>query len=588
MVESPDRPRQAKSTLFVGDRVLVRSGAGLLDVEYALFSPVEVLVTASKGVGVREEGYLTTAGFARERLADAGITSELVADAFESLGPMRIRMLARVAEIANVAHELGPYEVFEGGYHTGSGYLGVWLDHDPLIRACMGSGLAEASRLMQSLHLFLAVSEVPEDTPVRLHTANVMVDRKTGERSWRRVDLEGAYRLAPVLHAAPISKRSPSQDPDGAGLREQLRQSLRDRGAMSTSPERLKVLAGALEPPKAAVADKSSVAPAMIITDRLEDLATAPLWSELRKHSELLRGDNHLHAVAKFLSAMADRKSSLPELAVLASRAWLAGGEQGHARYFARRVAEDATATNAARLAATEILDSTETTNQSSFPPPVVPTSPPPAVAVSVTSKMVAVRAAPAGASLPPVGPTERPVFVAVPKAAAVPTFEVSAATPKRRAEIFESLVLPENTDDSMLGWGATPTTALQARIHCTRLARDLARDYRLWYGTTLKTDPTAIDAMQRHLRRRFTEKQSNPNTLETELRRHGAMFAEILARVLGGEWIDVSDPEAGRWAMRVGKTTVWPIGRVYRFYQQGHRESDLVASFLDLQSATR
>ena len=40
-------------------------------------------------------------------------------------------------------------------------------------------------------------------------------------------------------------------------------------------------------------------------------------------------------------------------------------------------------------------------------------------------------------------------------------------------------------------------------RIALTRLSRDVGRDYRLFYGTTLKADLLAIDAMQRHLRRR-------------------------------------------------------------------------------------
>jgi hypothetical protein len=29
----------------------------------------------------------------------------------------------------------------------------------------------------------------------------------------------------------------------------------------------------------------------------------------------------------------------------------------------------------------------------------------------------------------------------------------------------------------------------------------------------------------------------------------------------------------------------IWPIGRVYRFFRQGHLESDLVAFYLDLES---
>jgi hypothetical protein len=32
----------------------------------------------------------------------------------------------------------------------------------------------------------------------------------------------------------------------------------------------------------------------------------------------------------------------------------------------------------------------------------------------------------------------------------------------------------------------------------------------------------------------------------------------------------------------------VWPIGRVYRFFRQGHREADLVAFYLELETKMR
>jgi hypothetical protein len=153
----------------------------------------------------------------------------------------------------------------------------------------------------------------------------------------------------------------------------------------------------------------------------------------------------------------------------------------------------------------------------------------------------------------------------------------------------------------------------MQTRIAMTRLARDIGRDYRLWYGTALKTDLLAIDAMQRHLRRRYPDEpteEAGLRQLEKELMRHGALLSEILARTLGAEWVDVSSEHPGQWAMVIRphaqgdrptyddparsdrpmrdvppSVRVWPIGRVYRFYRQGHRESDLVAFYLDLET---
>jgi hypothetical protein len=173
---------------------------------------------------------------------------------------------------------------------------------------------------------------------------------------------------------------------------------------------------------------------------------------------------------------------------------------------------------------------------------------------------------------------------------AATPPPQPGDAAPFRlgRSEIVETMPLPAGLTDEMLAEEASPTTANQTRIAMTRQARALGRDYRLWYGTTLKTNAMAVEAMQRHLRRRFGDGgtgEKNEKKLEVELTRHGALLSEILARILGGEWVDVSGDEPGRWTMVLGhRLRVWPIGRVYRFFRQGHREADLVAFYLDLE----
>ncbi len=122
-----------------------------------------------------------------------------------------------------------------------------------------------------------------------------------------------------------------------------------------------------------------------------------------------------------------------------------------------------------------------------------------------------------------------------------------------------------------------------------TRLARSLGRDYRLWYGTTLRCNVLAVDAMQRHLTQRFAGASlADPKTAD-ELLRHGALLSEILARALGGEWVDVAPTEPGYWAMLLpAAARCWPIGRVYRFVALGHRERDLVSYYMDLEARVR
>jgi len=133
------------------------------------------------------------------------------------------------------------------------------------------------------------------------------------------------------------------------------------------------------------------------------------------------------------------------------------------------------------------------------------------------------------------------------------------------------------------------PNTPLKARVAMTRLARDLARDYRLWYTKSLRCDVLAVDAIQQHLTRRFAGASISDPAIAWELRRHGAFLSEILARALGSEWVDVAPSEPGYWAMLIPPSSrSWPIGRVYRFVALGHRERDLVSYYLDHEARAR
>jgi hypothetical protein len=155
--------------------------------------------------------------------------------------------------------------------------------------------------------------------------------------------------------------------------------------------------------------------------------------------------------------------------------------------------------------------------------------------------------------------------------------------------ELVETLALPYGASEATLGMSDLPRTPLQARVALTRLCRDLARDYRLAYGKTLRCNVLAIDAMQQHLMHRFAGATLSDHGVTWELRRHGALVSEIIARALGGGWIDVGPTEPGYWAMQVMPSLVtYPIGRVYRFVAMGHRERDLVGYYLELESRVR
>jgi hypothetical protein len=531
--------------LAVGDWVLARCDDGSLEVEYALFDAADVLLSvAEPGTGIRERGYLTTAGIARERLLDAGVTPEIAHAAYEALGPLR--RLALGPAVAEVAGRLEATEALQGGTYRAEtrSYDGSWLDLDAVARAC---ALPDAALAMQLLHLVLVMDEVAMDAPVRLLGA--APGAKPGERSWRRVATEAVAELPRALRAtAPsvVARPAPSQD----DLRESLVRDLRARAELSaTYRPRLHALASAFARMPGAgtglVADDVPYEP-------------APLVDDVRAHAAMLHGELHVREVAQFLTATASADNAACDLAILAGRAWLAAGETAYARYFARRVIEDASASPSARVGAGEILDSTVRTNESMRPPPVRLAEPEPgAPQQAPTAK------APPGASLPPTAPFDGATPVAPPR--------------ETRIEIVETMPAPAGDP---------------VRLRMTELARGVARDYRLAYGVTLRTNVEAIDAMQRHLRRRFADANEGERAarkLEEELVRHGALLSEILARSLGAYWIETSGAELGRWAMVVPpRIRVWPIGRVHRFFQRGRLEDDLVAFYGDLERASR
>jgi hypothetical protein len=540
------------SSLVIGDWVVARTEDGLLDVEYALFDASEVILAAPLplGLGVREQGYLTTASIAHERLAGRGLTDELGTAALRALGP--IDQLARTAAVARVAGELGPCEVFQGSVLSAKRrYVGAWIDLDAV---AAGFENDDVVRWMQLVHLSAALAEMPENTPVRLLITEGSAEQtRANQRTWRRVDCSNALSLPQIL--ATMRRPAATRVTNEAEVDDAILRDLRARAALSRQRARLHALASALT--KKRVSNPPPSPPTVIITDH-PSYEAVPLIDELRSHLELLHGEKHVREVARFLTAMASGEQPPAELAILAARAWLASGEVGYARYFSRRVTEDLAAPAGARIAAIEILESTTKTNESMRPPPVQSIVPSPVVVVNDPS------------------PPPPPVLSAAPVVTPIPAAtRIEPLKDRPRVEVVETMTTPEGDD---------------VRVRMTQLARELARDYRLAYSTTLKTDPIAIEAMQRHLRRRVGDAKTEERRrgLEAELLRHGALLSEILARSLGAQWIETTGEES-RWSMLVPATTrVWPIDRVYRFFEQGHRESDLVAFYFELERSAR
>lgn len=155
--------------------------------------------------------------------------------------------------------------------------------------------------------------------------------------------------------------------------------------------------------------------------------------------------------------------------------------------------------------------------------------------------------------------------------------------------ELAEHLALPAGLGADGRVIDTLPKSILESRIAFTLLARELGLDYRLKRGIELRADVSGIEAMQAVLLETFPDHTIRTAEDAYELRRHGALLSEILARRLDAEWLDISPNELGYWAMIVlPETRVWPFGRVARLVEMGHKERDLVSYYFELQSRIR
>jgi hypothetical protein len=185
------------------------------------------------------------------------------------------------------------------------------------------------------------------------------------------------------------------------------------------------------------------------------------------------------------------------------------------------------------------------------------------------------------GASLPPYRLENPPPLL--PKAPLLPKLGGTAD------ELAEHLALPAGLGNDGRPFDALPKSVLEARVSFTLLAREVGLDYRLKRGIELRADVSGLEAIQSVLLESFPEHAIRTPEDAYELRRHGALLSEILARRLDAEWIDISPNELGYWAMIVPPDTrVWPFGRVARLVEMGHKERDLVSYFFELQSRAR
>ncbi|MGD0675511.1 MAG: hypothetical protein ABSC94_08840 [Polyangiaceae bacterium] len=610
-----------------------RSDEGLLVAEYALFDPADIVLRATDPVSVREAGYMTTARDAILRLARAGITQALAEEAAIALSPDVAASFARGAAVRALIGRLGPQELFDGEVYVAAKhtYDGAWLD---LASLTPRLHISNPAALLQALHLAAVLSEVPGGTPVHLSTAAVTKDRRPGERTHVRVALEDAARMPEALRLLASNPEPVAIDAtDDRRIGKQLLTRVRERLTPDATPRlrtHLALLESSLttrtmpigplaDPDLQAIERQLASGDPRGIDAQLDALERERGHSAglryLRARAALLRGDGSAKNVAQILSELAQEELGLHEAALVAARTWLGTSEDGQGRYLARQPADDHSAPERERLGA---VDPTDATNGTAKTRPAPPMAVPAEFMHGEQPKFVS----PPVAVYPPAlddAPAPKVLFTTPPLAPprgsspgpgdpSAPHFDETSAgseaspnggeeLPRIKGmvlerydpELIESLVLPMGASEAALSVNELPKTSLQARIAMTRLARDLARDYRLWYKKSLRCNVLAIDAMQQHLTQRFAGAPISDEGVAWELRRHGALFSEILARALGAGWVDIGPSEPGYWSMAIPTgTRIWPIGRVCRFVALGHSARDLVGYYLDLEARVR
>jgi hypothetical protein len=593
----------AQCTLRLGDRTVLVADGGVPEAEYALFDPGDIELGATEPGIIREVGLQTVVGTARARLQDLGLGADEAHRAAEAAAqPGVARSYARGAAVRRIVHALDAVELFEGGaFNAALGtYEGSWLD-----LATLSEDLAvpAATCTLQALHLAALLAEHDDDEPVVLSTAEVTSQRKPGQRTHRRPRMADAEEVVRALATLRPGGRKCEAGPCPKDIASKLGARTRRTPA---SRDRLKAVEKALAardaPAIGPLADPELWAIEIALSESEPRLAIPtidaveqrrgriPATTYLRARAALLMGSEKPRAIAERASALSTSMSNFHELQLLSAQAWAAAGEPKRAVAFARDLVENGAAPDSIRMHAQDLLGATQPSRASPSAPP------------SAHARVDAPSRAP---SIPPGAATSasrsnasRPATPPATEGGGARGWSLPPAA-LTSGEPLESLGLPAGAVDAGFDSGSSPSdvprTPLEARVHCTLLARELGRALRE-DGAEPRCDVDGLEMAQRHLRETLPEAGSRPlrPDEQRQLVRHGALLSELLARKLGARWVDLGAPDPQRWTMsvpsasRAEATRLWPFARVARFAAMGHKERDLVSYYLEVEARTR
>ena len=640
---------------MVGDAHVLVAEGGPPEAEYALFDPGDIELHASEPGTIREIGYRGRAAEARARLAEAGFTPARTAEVVAALKPAVVRAYARSAAARCIADRLEPAELLESGrFDAAKGaYLGTWLD----LAALAGDlGLPHGSATLRAVALAVHLDGVAGDAAVFLDTSEVTALRRPGERTFRRPALDDPQALLDALGALkPRRTKTPHGQPPPGPSRGEVLAWLREKARRAPeSAERLASLEAALtarEPPtRGPLAEtalwnvemklvRGETGGVLEQIDAIEKRrGRVPGTTYLRARVALMKGTEEPRAIAERVSALSTSMASFHELQLLAAQAWAASGDPRRARAFARDLIENIAADDVLRMHALEVLEglgaSSTQLARPATPAPIqpqrivsVPATPAPAREAAGDVQIPRAPKTPSGIDFVPSsgsgsetrsgtrpgfpqpgapaggrptgsGPRSMPPGTSLPPYRVEPRGERTWSSPPPReveVEVVEALSPPAGLKGEPPPPDEAPRSAAAARLACTSLARELGHELRARHGATIRTDVEGLEIAQRYLREALVDARVRTADEHREVMRHGAFLSELLARHLGGRWVDVESVEAGRWAMLVPSRSrtdelvrVWPFARVLRFVAMGHKERDLVSYYLELEGRAR
>jgi hypothetical protein len=628
-----------RCSLHLAGTIAVEARGGAAEVEYALFDPGDIELHATEPGTIREMGYRTTAGAARKRLAEAGVTAALAEEVRQAAVPHVARAYARSPAVRTVVDRFDASELLEARtFDAASGkYVGRWLD---LALLADDLGVARAGALLQTVYLAATLADLPEDAPVYLETADLTAQRPPGQRTLKRMDLQGGQELPLALRGLkPRTREAPEATPG----RLEIVQWVRERALRApAAKERLAAIEAALamrQPPARGplaetvlwnLESKLERGESGGVLEQIEGLekrrGRTPATIYLRARVALLTGAEDPRAVAERVSALSTSIGSFPELQLLAAQAWARAGEKRRAEAFARDLHESTTVDEVLRMQAGQVLDGLREAPSGQPPPasarpPLVPSdaptprSPDSRAPEARATGDVAIPQAPrppsgtepadpaisgrgaggrSSGSLRPLPPgTTLPAYRVEPRGDRA--WSIPPPDSTRAPERVENLSLPRGLEGEPPPSDQAPRNPTTARLVCTYLARDLARELRVRHGIELRSDVDGLETAQRYLREALVDGRVRSPDEEREVMRHGAFLSELVARRILGRWVDVDSRDAGVWAMLVPSRSrtdevlrIWPFGRVIRFVVMGHRERDLVSYLMELEARAR